>query len=181
MEEFLSKQLGGKVSTAQIKQGIGSALAYLKSKLGADDFAKIQSAIPGADKYIADAEADNKIDATATATTSGTSGDSGGTAALMGAAMSMFGGSGGSGSATKSAEGGGDSSSASTDTLPELLTQLNKAGIDPTKVPAFLSGITKYMDEKGIDVSNVLGGSSGSDLAGKASSFLSSFGGGNKD
>jgi Protein of unknown function VcgC/VcgE (DUF2780) len=174
MEDFLSKQLGGKVSTAQIKQGIGSALAYLKSKLDADDFAKIQSAIPGADKYIADAETETKTDAAATTTGTAGAGDSGGTAALMGAAMSMFGGGGGGeASATKSAEG---ADSSATDTLPELLTQLNKAGIDPTKAPAFLSGITKYMDEKGIDVASVLGGSSGSDLAGKASSFLSSFG-----
>ena len=60
IDSLLGKQLG--ITSDQSKGGIGAILGLAKEKLSPADYGKIASAIPGADKYVAKAQAAGLLD-----------------------------------------------------------------------------------------------------------------------
>ena len=60
LDSLLGKQLG--LTSDQSKGGIGAILGMAKGKLSPDDYAKVASAIPGADKYVSKAKSLGLLD-----------------------------------------------------------------------------------------------------------------------
>ena len=60
IDSLLGKQLG--ITGDQSKGGIGAILGLAKEKLSPADYGKVASAIPGADKYVAKAQAAGLLD-----------------------------------------------------------------------------------------------------------------------
>jgi hypothetical protein len=60
LDSLLGKQLG--LTADQSKGGIGAILGMAKEKLSPDDYAKVASAIPGADKYVSKAKSLGLLD-----------------------------------------------------------------------------------------------------------------------
>ena len=146
MDQLLQEQHAqagtGNFSEKELKDTLGGILSYIKSKVGAANFEKIQSAIPQAGELVTKAETNNSR-----AVEGG-----GGASDLLSSAMGMLAPAGG---ATSSGEAG---TAAPVDSMTQLLGYLGKMGIDPKQAMAFLPVVAKFLKEKaGVDVSSVLG------------------------
>lgn len=111
-------------------------MSMIKQYLPADQYAKLESQIPGlkgAEEQYGTKAAD-------------TSGGGGG---LMGAAMGAFG-------------GGNNGKDAAPSSAPALLATLTQMGIDPSMMSKFLPQISTFLKEKyGVDISQYIGGAGG--------------------
>lgn len=131
VDEMLKEQNADKstpnMTEDQVKSSMGGVLSFLKGKLPAEDFGKIEAKVPGAKDLIK-------------ATEDKPSG---------GGLRAMFGG--------KKKEG--ESSEGSIDTVPELIGNLQEAGVDPSAATGFLSTFSSYLNKTAdVDVSEVVGG-----------------------
>lgn len=134
VDEMLKEQNADKstpnMTEDQVKSSMGGVLSFLKGKLPAEDFGKIEAKVPGANDLIK-------------ATEDKPSGAGGGLRA-------MFGGK------KKEGESG---SEGSIDTVPELIGNLQEAGVDPSAATGFLSTFSSYLNKTAdVDVSEVVGG-----------------------
>lgn len=149
----------GNFNEQELKDTLGGILSFIKSKIGAANFEKIQSAIPQAGGLVTKAETNN-----ARAAESG-----GGASNLLSSAISMLGQHSGGGEGSAATSTGG--TAAPIDSMTQLLGYLTKMGIDPKQAMAFLPVVAKFLKEKtGIDVSSALGtaGASATSGAGNA-------------
>jgi hypothetical protein len=147
MDQLLQEQHAqtgtAKFSEKELKDTLGGILSFIKSKVGAEHFEKIQSVIPQAGELVTKAETNNSR-----AVEGG-----GGASNLLSSAMNMLDSAGGG--ATSSGDAG---TAAPVDSMTRLLGYLGKMGIDPKQAMAFLPVVAKFLKEKaGVDVSSLLG------------------------
>lgn len=136
MDQLLALATKAGMDPAQGEAATGGFLSLLKNCMKGEDFDKIVQGIPGADAAVA------KNDSAET------DAPSGGIAGMMGAAISSLGGSQGA-------------------SMAGLLGTLQSKGIDPGMVQKFLASAGPLIKERcGVDVTDILGSSSGDDTSG---------------
>jgi uncharacterized membrane protein YgcG len=147
MDQLLQLAQQAGMTDSQGKTAMGGIFQLLQSNVSSQDFAQIETAVPGA------------ASAAAAANTTTTNSKNDPTSQLMNSAMGMFGGSGGGG-------GGGSSSGGGTtpvNSLPQLLQFATQSGIDVKQIMALLPMVIQFLQSHAnVDVSSILGGTGGS-------------------
>ena len=136
MNALLKKAQDVGISEKDAKSTLGGILSFIKTKVSAEQFETICSKVDGAAELVQETESTRAQGAE-------DSGEGGG-GGFMGMASSLM---------TKMQQDGG-----SVDSIPELMTFLQGAGVDQKELSKNLPQVAKILKQKtGMDISSVLG------------------------